>query len=60
MRTPVVEDVEGTAGPADLPSVTGGIPVVIPRDHAPQHGRATVPGSRGGPAAGPDDVQEGR
>lgn len=60
VRTPVVEDVEGTAGPADLPSVTGGIPVVIPRDHAPQPGRATVPGSGGGPATGPDDVQEGR
>ncbi|MCB7137227.1 HAMP domain-containing histidine kinase [Cellulosimicrobium marinum] len=26
----VAEDVDGTVGPADLPSVTGGIPVVLP------------------------------
>jgi len=30
----VAEDVDGTVGPADLPSVTGGIPVVLPSDAA--------------------------
>ncbi|WP_369799730.1 MtrAB system histidine kinase MtrB [Cellulosimicrobium sp. I38E] len=59
--TPVVEDVEGTAGPADLPSVTGGIPVVLPRDPGPYPGRGTEPH----PGAQPerltsDDVQEAR
>ncbi|WP_454043185.1 MtrAB system histidine kinase MtrB [Cellulosimicrobium sp. Marseille-Q8652] len=31
----VVEDVDGTVGPADLPSVTGGIPVVLPAGDDP-------------------------
>nr|WP_277513245.1 MtrAB system histidine kinase MtrB [Cellulosimicrobium cellulans] len=59
--TPVVEDVEGTAGPADLPSVTGGIPVVLPRDHDPHPGRGAVPRPGEQPVRlTTDDVQEAR
>jgi len=57
--TPVVEDVEGTAGPADLPSATGGIPVVLPRDHAGHPGRGAEPGTGGEHLIG-DDVREAR
>ncbi|MGN7703210.1 MtrAB system histidine kinase MtrB [Cellulosimicrobium sp. 22601] len=57
--TPVVEDVEGTAGPADLPSVTGGIPVVLPRDHAGHPGRGAEPGTGDEHLIG-DDVREAR
>ncbi|MFF2268866.1 MtrAB system histidine kinase MtrB [Cellulosimicrobium cellulans] len=59
--TPVVEDVEGTAGPADLPSVTGGIPVVLPRDHDPYPGRGAAPRPGEQPERLPtDDVREAR
>ncbi|KON73912.1 hypothetical protein M768_07345 [Cellulosimicrobium cellulans F16] len=59
--TPVVEDVEGTAGPADLPSVTGGIPVVLPRDPGPYPGRGTEPHPGERPERlTSDDVQEAR
>ncbi|GED09765.1 MtrAB system histidine kinase MtrB [Cellulosimicrobium cellulans] len=59
--TPVVEDVEGTAGPADLPSVTGGIPVVLPRDHDPHPGRGASPRPGEQPERlTTDDVQEAR
>ncbi|MFJ4232801.1 MtrAB system histidine kinase MtrB [Cellulosimicrobium cellulans] len=59
--TPVVEDVEGTAGPADLPSVTGGIPVVLPRDPGPYPGRGTEPHPGEQPERlTSDDVQEAR
>lgn len=59
--TPVVEDVEGTAGPADLPSVTGGIPVVLPRDHDPHPGRGAAPRPGEQPERlTTDDVQEAR
>ncbi|WP_318782974.1 MtrAB system histidine kinase MtrB [Cellulosimicrobium sp. SH8] len=59
--TPVVEDVEGTAGPADIPSVTGGIPVVLPRDHAAHPGRAAEPGPGDSTEhQTSDDVQEAR
>ncbi|MFE6236757.1 MtrAB system histidine kinase MtrB [Cellulosimicrobium sp. NPDC057862] len=59
--TPVVEDVEGTAGPADLPSVTGGIPVVLPRDHDPYPGRGAAPRPGEQPERQTtDDVQEAR
>jgi two-component system sensor histidine kinase MtrB len=53
--TPVVEDVEGTVGPADLPSVTGGIPVVVPRDPGP----GAAPGGEPG-IAETHDVREAR
>ncbi|KLN35522.1 histidine kinase [Cellulosimicrobium funkei] len=59
--TPVVEDVEGTAGPADLPSVTGGIPVVLLRDPGPYPGRGTEPHPGEQPERlTSDDVQEAR
>ncbi|MFB8229060.1 MtrAB system histidine kinase MtrB [Cellulosimicrobium sp. NPDC055967] len=59
--TAVVEDVEGTAGPADLPSVTGGIPVVLPREQAGHPGRGAEPGPGDGPGhLASDDVQEAR
>jgi two-component system sensor histidine kinase MtrB len=56
---PVVEDVEGTVGPADLPSVTGGIPVVLPRDAGHDRGQDT--GSDQGRGNGPaTDLREVR
>ncbi len=59
--TAVVEDVEGTAGPADLPSVTGGIPVVLPREQAGHPGKGAEPGPGDSPGhLTSDDVQEAR
>src|SRR5690606_19815744 len=59
-EAPVVEDVEGTAGPADLPSVTGGIPVVLPREHDPHPGRGAEPGPGADQEPVSTDVQEAR
>lgn len=60
----VVEDVDGTVGPADLPSVTGGIPVVLPASvpgpaELPDRAAHTGRDEPSGPAGHGSTVREG-